>query len=824
VAVFDGEKFGAREGKDVAGGPHIKTMWGWIAWQIGPDAYALVQGNDEDRVAPGGDLIRQMLTVGAQGRPVLVLLDEVLKYMERSAAIGVLDSTLQRQAKDFFQNLTVEVAGSRNAVLVYSLQWSKKEALGNIALLQEIDMLANRVDQLREPVTGDEILPILQRRLLGGVPDTAVREQVSTAFQEAVTKMRRAHGLDETERQQAEEDGHRLRQRMKDAYPFHPALIDIMRERWAALDQFQRTRGSLRFLATCLHSLKHRGGARPLLGPGDIPLKEPEVRLTLLKELGAQNDFDPVITSDIDGPEARARKIDERLGRESPALTNVRPATRLATAILMCSFGGLRRDGSEEGEVLPPGVTEGELLAACVGPDLDPITATAALAELRTACLYLHYDGVHYAFKKDPNVTKLIEDAESEVARDPEAVKSRIKEMLTKRLAGHSEVVIWPERSQSIDDKDPRFLIGYLPLEFALRSRAEQDQAAVEFFSKHGDIPRSYRNGIGLAVPEKVQIEPLRRAVRYLMAIERVEARRDRLRLTRDQISQLGERRRTEEGAAESALRAMYTSVWLPRAENGTLGLERVEIGGRPLQSTGVHERIMELLTNPGSPKVHATVTPRKLIERLRLGEPPAPGEPAKLGVRAADVQDAFFSFLSPPRLESSLAIRRAIVRGVAESLFGYTSGTVPTLGPDGRFQIAAEKVSIGRAISEDEVDFESGFLMMPSAVPEREAPPPPEPFTLTPGDAGREPPAPGGTITPPPPPPPETRNTVRWRFTARRDQVFKVFPAVANLTDRADGGTVIIEIEACASGGFDPIWLRNAVEEPFDESGVERL
>jgi hypothetical protein len=133
-------------------------MWGWLAWQIGGEkAFGLVAGHDKDRVAPGGDVIQQLLTQGADGRPVLLLLDEVLKYMERAAAVAVLDSTLQRQAKDFFQSLTVEVSNSKNAAMVYSLQWSAREALGNIALLQEMDKLAARVDQLREPVTGDEI-------------------------------------------------------------------------------------------------------------------------------------------------------------------------------------------------------------------------------------------------------------------------------------------------------------------------------------------------------------------------------------------------------------------------------------------------------------------------------------------------------------------------------------------------------------------------------------------------------------------------------------------------------------------------------------------
>lgn len=241
---------------------------------------------------------------------------------------------------------------------------------------------------------------------------------VAMAYQEVITGMRRAHAETPSERRQAEEEGRLLRDRMRAAYPFHPALIDIMRERWAAVDTFQRTRGALRFLASCMHSLKKNDGAKALLGPGDVPVKDVDVRVKMLKELGVQNDYDPVITADIDGPNARAKRIDDRMARETPALASVKPATRIATAILLYSFGGLKREGSGSDETLPPGVTENELLAACVGPDLDNITATAVLSELRNTCLYLHYDGVRYCFKKDPNVTKLIEDTEQTVARE----------------------------------------------------------------------------------------------------------------------------------------------------------------------------------------------------------------------------------------------------------------------------------------------------------------------------------------------------------------------------------------------------------------------
>lgn len=850
VAVFDGEKFDARDGKMVEPasvgqasslsqspgkmpGPPIKihTMWGWLAWQIGEEkAFALVAGHDKDRVAPGGDVIEKLLTSGADGRPILLLLDEVLKYMERAAAVAVLDSTLQRQTKDFFQSLTTEVSKSTNAAMIYSLQWSAREALGNVALLEELDKLAARVDQLREPVTGDEILPILQRRLLGAPPDSAVASEIAAAYQAVITGMRRAHAETPAARQQAEEEGMILRDRMRSAYPFHPALIDVMRERWTAVDSFQRTRGALRFLASCLHTLKKHGGARPLLGPGEVPLHDVEVRMKFLKELGAQNDYDPVITADIDGPNARAKRIDERLARDNPALASVKPATRLATAILVHSFGGLRREGRGESETLPPGVTESELLAACVGPDLDNITATAVLSELRTSCLYLHYDGARYCFKKDPNVTKLIEDAESQVARTPEEVKGRIREMLTQRLAGHRSAIVWPSKTQDLPDDDPTFLIGYVPLEFAGESKAEQERIAKEFFAKYGDRPRKYRNGVGLAIPERRQIEALRRAVRYLLAIERVDSKKQQLRLSKDQLDQLRERRRTEEAAAESAFRALYASVWLPRVENGSLEIERVEVGGRPLQATGIHERMMELLTTAGTPRVHASVTPRKIIERLKLGEAPGVGEAPRLGIKTSDVVDAFFSFLEPPRLTTAAALRTAIARGVAEGMFAYTSGYMPSLGSDGRYQVPREKVVCGQPLAEDEIDFESGVLIMPAAVPVVTTPvpsPPAPPPTVHDGPiAGStftpQPARPGTPVTPPPSP--QTNRVIRLSFAATRDQLFKTFPALANLAEKSDSGKVVVHVEASSQGGFDPAWLRNAVEEPLDEADVERL
>ena len=60
--------------------------------------------------------------------------------------------------------------------------------------------------------------------------------------------------------------------------------------------------------------------------------------------------------------------------------------------------------------------------------------------------------------------------------------------------------------------------------------------------------------------------------------------------------------------------------------------------------------------------------------------------------------------------------------------------------------------------------------------------------------------------------------------FEASREQVFKAFPAIANLADKSDGAKVRIRVEGSSSAGFDPSWLRNAVDEPLDEADIERI
>ncbi len=823
VAAVDGQFFDATTGKHVPKEDFAaKTIWGWIAWALGGrEGYNIIRGQDEARVAPGGDEIIKLLKLG----PSLILLDELLEYLISAGGVRVEQTTLRDETLSFLKRLTVAVGNIEDAALVFSLQSSKRESLDYTNLLQTVDHLAARVDQRREPVEGNEILNVIQRRLLAKRPDQDAATRAAEAHSDVFTQMWRAYAPSDSERQQAEEEGLVLRDRIKSSYPFHPDLIDIMRERWAAIPEFQRTRGALRFLASCLRSAHGTGHSRMLLGPGDVPIQDSEVRLSFFKEVGQREDFQPCLEHDFTGANARTRRIDKRRAQEVTSEAGKRPATRLATTMLMYSFGGLRRSGGGDGDLLPPGIREADLLRTCVGPDLDSTTIQACLKELKENCLYLHFDGTQYCFKKDPNVTLLVEQEVDAVTRDESRVQTKIRELIEERLAGQQSAIVWPAKSADVPDKEMQFLITYMPLELAAQPEAEQRNTAREICENYGNRTRAFRNALGLAVPAADQVEVLRRAVRYLLAIERVQAKWRELNLTDVQKDQLKERNATEKAATESALLRLYSEVWLPRSDNGSLSLESISVGGRPLQATldgkkraQIHQRLMELLETVQR-KVFGSVAPGKIIQLFKLDE----DDSVEPGIATDRVVAGFFSFLGFPRLPSNEVVRKAIARGVQTGLFGYTTGR-PNLGDDGRYQIDHSRIAFERNVADDEIDLDSGFLILPRAIPEK----PVEPSSETGGgdQTAYETEPTGGAsesqeTTDPADEPSsaEDEREVALSFTADSQALFHAWNALANLADLS--GEVSIIARAKPKSGFDKNTLEYGVLEPLRELGL---
>lgn len=427
----------------------IHTFWGELAFRLGGEpGYEQVREHDESGGAPGGDVLRKLLG----GGPTLLLLDEVLVYVEKAGG-RTGDDPLRRQALLFLHTLTEVVRGLPNAAMVFSLQASAHESLGDEALFQELDHLVTRVDAKRQPVDDDEVIRVVQRRLFPGFGEDPAHERVASevAREYALAYGRLREALAETagERRAANAERERLERRIVESYPFHPALLDVMFHRWGSLPSYQRTRGALQFLARAVHAIWE--GARlpqPLIGPGDVALEDEHVRGAFFSQVGERERYTSVLAADITGGGARAAEVDRRVASNSPAYEQLRVGTRCATAVMLYSFGG--RDQER-------GVTEVELIESLVSPALDRNVLTAALHDLREELLYLHHTGRRYRFEPKPNLNLLI--AQETKKWTPDDVLKRIQDQLAHALRPASDqALLWPPDSGAIPD-EPRFRI-----------------------------------------------------------------------------------------------------------------------------------------------------------------------------------------------------------------------------------------------------------------------------------------------------------------------------------------------------------------------------
>ncbi len=146
-------------------------------------------------------------------------------------------------------------------------------------------------------------------------------------------------------------------------------------------------------------------------------------------------------------------------------------------------------------------------------------------------------------------------------------------------------------------------------------------------------------------------------------------------------------------------------------------------------------------------------------------------------------------------------------------------------LGTDGKFQVVLTKVRFKTAISEDEIDLESGFLMLPQAIPQPATGT--EPPLVVPGGESPQPEVSGLTLPPGTTTPggavtlvkPAGEQAVDLMFDADRNQLFTAWNAIANLADLA--GKVKETIRAESEKGFDRAKLQNGVMEPLREADL---
>ncbi len=832
VATFIGDDFSATQGTQIPDGPQILTPWGYLAWQLGgKEAYEVVRADDEQRVAPGNDVWRKIIG----DRPTLILLDEFLNYVENALGVAVKDSTLGKQVLTFIKKLPDVVAELPRTVLVYSLQASVQEAVGNEGLLSTLDKLVSRNDAKREPVSGDEVMKVVQRRLFQSIGEQTAIQEIANQQADLFRKFRESYVETDRGRQEVQQQAAILAERIQLSYPFHPDLLDLMYHRWGTLPSYQRTRGALQFLASVVYSLWQQKNTSLLISPGDVLFQNEAVRVTFFTQVGERERYSSVVEADLIGKKAKVKTVDHRISQDSPALSHLKVGTRLASAILMYSFGA--RDGEDRGAL------EQEVTASCLTTGLDRNVITATLSDLRENLLYLHYVGKRYRFETKPNLNKLIADEESKVSSDE--VLEKICEELGKTIqATHGKVILWPKDSSVIPDRNPQFSVVYLGPEWAEKSSDSILMEIMSWVEQRGNDKREYKNALAFVVPNKAQIDKARKAGRTAEAIAALIKDKAKYKFTSEDLEELSGKRKDAISDISAAVRRLYDSILLPVPNNdGTnpIRLETINLQSQLNTSQNLQDRILDALKN----HVFSSITTSKLM-RLSGLEEQDPGY-----ITGDELVSYFFRFPTYPKVLEADAIKQAIIKAVQQGLMGY----VPYMVIPSNGVPKVENpclVSFERTIPLNELDL-AGYLLASSWAKQLSAPSeftqPSETGTLsTENDNELSTPYQDSSSTTMPVVS-EGKATVEYKSQTSsiersvlvnivngkqparhykleaitdKSKFFELFNVLQSLSDKADDMTIKIEVRAHTTKEFDQVWINGAIEEPLDELDIK--
>jgi hypothetical protein len=348
-------------------------------------------GGDMDRYqryvasGPNKGTLQQVLTDA--GRPVLILLDELMDYVLQLSDVTNVERMPNEKA---FLNALMDAC----------------DDVPRVAFV--LVMIRSELDERGYPPLADDFRSYVAERLVRNGTTVAVTEAQDFAsiiqrrlFEQTgkplpVAELVRSYAMatDTSWRDKVLEKLGPNRgpvgfaERVAATYPFHPELMRLVQQEWSQVQNFQRVRSTVAIFArTVLHWVtQHQAGrwAPALVGVGDIPLAsalEPVLSSGLLMNNDrAIQGYRSVATTDItstDGTGGRAVTIDARLRTDGVTANQPAAAVRMATAFFCYSLVSRPRAGR--------GATKAELLAAIFEPGPPPGTPYTEAEEVFNA-------------------------------------------------------------------------------------------------------------------------------------------------------------------------------------------------------------------------------------------------------------------------------------------------------------------------------------------------------------------------------------------------------------------------------------------------------
>jgi predicted DCC family thiol-disulfide oxidoreductase YuxK len=686
TAIFVGQQFDSIRGRGGEDGtPLRKTPWGEIAFQLGGEqSFKIVAEHDERGIAPGGDVIRDMIPADM---PSLILMDEVMNYVNHCRRLG-----LASQFYNFIQNLSEEARSRRSVALVVSIPASELEMSADDERdYQSIKKLLDRLGKALIISAEHETSEIIRRRLFEwhGIPDEG--QKTIKAYARWVT------------------DNHQLiaenwsREKAIEAfaasYPFHPTALSVFERKWQALPRFQRTRGVLQLLARWVAKAYADGysGAQndPLIDLGTAPLDDPDFRAAVFEQLG-QERLEAAVTTDIAGKfNSHATALDQD-PEVAETLRNHRLHRKTATAIFFESNGG---QTSRMEATIP------EVRLAVGYPELDAGNIETVLEQLSERCYYLMVDRNRYKFSTRENWIKKHADYRANIPeqRVQEYVESEIqrefdRSRALRELGSNSaiELVFFPRTSNDVIHVPQITLVVLSPNEvFADTSSVEKVTA---WTRDYGNQTRIFKNALIWCVAEdSSQLrDHAKKALAWVDIWDEVQSSPHVLSsLDEQQHRQLTEFRKKSQADLREAIWRTYRHIILLGRDGNlkAIDLGLVHSSAAPTPINVIINRLMQ------QGDVEASVGPNFLLRNW---------PPALVEWDTKSIRNAFFASAQFPRLLNAQIVRETIAKGISSGQLAYVSAPI-----DGTCEVFLYKTS--REVHPSEIEISDEMFVIRS-------------------------------------------------------------------------------------------------------------
>lgn len=638
-----------------------ETLWGELAHALGK--YEALERYDLKRIPPKNvDEIRNLFT-----KPTLILIDELPVHLVTASAIKVGDTNLMELTLNFLTVLNSAVSTTNNTLLVLTLTGRQSmyeryteavkkriKGLRKSEIFDKIETVhdyftssVSRQAQFLIPVRDVEIYKVIQKRLIKTFKNESDAKKIIDAFYRYYEEK----GLIN--------DPKYSKEIMEMAYPFHPFLIDVLHERVATIDKFNRTRGALWLLSLVLHHIYKNRIDCKLVTTGDVPLDDPTIKDALTSQLDRSEYINAVNTDVID----KARKLDEN--------RNVKFAERIARTIYLCSL-------IEAAKI--PGIKPYEIKFAICKPGDDPNIVDEILVEMEKEFWYLYKRNGAYYFWKEPGINKVIYDYKKEVTGDE--IESKLTSTLKSLFKSRDKIkVVW-DLSDLEDKEDLRIFVSLEPL-------TEEDIERILGITPSGK-PRTYKNSIIFVCPDKDILEDAKNSAREVCAIEKAQ-KDERIKPDKSKVKELKGRLETAKGELTANCINAFLNVGYTLVGTGAVKIEDISLAD---ESARKIKDLTDVIINylKSKKQLLESISPESILDQVIKQVNVISKEFNEKGyVKVEDIYKAIRQDRRLPYILSGSAILEAIKSGVEKELFGYADELEEV---DGKF-----KAKIGRKV-----------------------------------------------------------------------------------------------------------------------------